>query len=126
MMILIRLALLAIALYMYVSFFLVNADKDENAILYKIYMFLFIFLFNFLFQFFSHINSATKCSINDFIENSINHALIAVIAFDVYNDLTHVGFYKEYDTQQKNLMLVLLIVGFMSAIKIIELLIYNN
>ena len=125
-MILVRLVFLAIALYMFISLFLDNFDKEQNAIPYKIYMFLFIFLFNFLFQFFSHITSVKKVGINDYIESSINYALVAVIAFDIYSDLTHLGFYNGYDTQQKNLMLVLLIIGFMAAIKIIELLISNN
>lgn len=123
MLILIRLVFLAIALYMFVSLFLENFDNPKNAIPYKIYIFLFVFLLNFLFQFFTHITNLKKVPINEFIESSINDALIAVIAYDIYNNLTYLNFYKAYNTQQKNLMLVLLIIGFITVIKVVELLI---
>lgn len=126
MLVLARFVFLAIVLYMFISLFMDNFDDRHNAISYKIYLFLFVFIINFMFQVVGNLIGSKKLIINEFIETSINNALLAVIAFDVYNDLVYNKFFKSYNNQQKILVLVLLIVGFMTTIKILELLISSS
>lgn len=121
-----RLILTAIVLFMFISLFLDDFEDRHNAISYKIYLFLFIFIINFLFQFFTNLVNSKKIIISEFIEVSINNSLIAVIAFDVYNDLAISNYFAKYNRDQKILVMVLLIVGFMATIKILELLISAN
>ena len=125
-MILARLIFMAICLYLFITFFLNNFDDRQNSISYKVYLFLFIFIIQFLFQIFTNLLSSVKISINDLIESSINNAIVAVLAYDVYNDLVYNKFFITYNNQQKTLILVLLIIGFMTAIKIVQLLINSN
>ena len=126
MLILARLIFMAFTLYMFISIFLDNFDDRKNAIPYKIYLFLFVFIVQFLFQVFSNILSASKIPISELIESAISNALIAVIAFDIYNDLVYDKFFRTYNNQQKTLIIVLLIIGFMTTIKILQLLINSN
>jgi len=121
-----KLLFMAITLYMFVSLFLDNFDDRQNAISYKIYLFLFIFIMQFLFQIFTNIINSNKIAVNEIIETSINNALLAIIAFDIYNDLVYNNFFRTYNHQQKILILILLIIGFMTTIKILELLISSN
>lgn len=126
MLILARLIFTAITLYMFISLFLENFDDRQYAIPYKIYLFLFIFLTHFLFQILSNLFKSSKISITDSIESAINNALIAVIAFDIYNDLVYDKYFRTFNNQQKTLTLVLLIIGFMTSIKLLQLLINSN
>jgi len=126
MFVLARLLFMAITLYMFVSLFLDNINDRQNAIAYKIYLFLFVFIIQFLFQVFTNLVNSTKFAINEIIETSVNNALIAIIAFDIYNDLVYNNFFITYNNQQKILILILLIIGFMTGIKILELLISSN
>lgn len=126
MLVLARLLFLAISLYMFISLFLDNFDDRHNAIAYKIYLFLFVFIIQFLFQIFSNLINAQKFAMDELIETSINNALLAIIAFDVYNDLSYNKYFSNYkEKQQKILILILLIIGFMTAIKFLQLLITN-
>ena len=126
MLILARLFFMAIALYMFISLFLENFDDRQYAIPYKIYLFLFIFLIQFLFQILSNLLYSSKISIYESVESAINSALISVIAFDIYNDLVYDKFFRTFNNQQKTLTLVLLIIGFMTSIKLLQLLINSN
>lgn len=125
MLVLARLLILAITLYMFVSLFLDNFDDRHNAIAYKIYLFLFVFIMQFLFQIFSSLINSSKIYMDEIIETSINNALLTIIAFDIYNDLVYNNYFKTYNHQQKILILILLIIGFMTAIKFLQLLINN-
>lgn len=125
MLVIIRLLILSITLYMFISLFLDDFQDRHNAIAYKIYLFLFVFIIQFLFQFFTNVMQSQKILIDEIIETSINNALLAVIAYDVYNDLAFNGYFKIYNSQQKILILILLIIGFMTAIKFLQLLISN-
>ena len=125
MFILIRLLVLAITLYMFISLFLENFEDRHNAIAYKIYLFLFIFIIQFLFQIFTNLIQSEKIIIDQIIETSINNALLAVIAFDIYNDLYYNNYFRTFNNQQKILILILLIIGFMTIIKFLQLLISN-
>lgn len=126
MIVLARLIFMAITLFMFINLFLDNIDDRKNSIAYKIYLFLFVFIIQFLFQIFTNLINTNKIAINVLIETSINNSLLAVIAFDVYNDLVYNGFYKSFSAQQKTLMLVLLIISFMAVVKILQLLISSN
>ena len=125
MFLIVKLAFMTILLYMFVNLFLINFDDKKNAISYKLYLFLFIFLINFLFQIFANLINNKKITINELFTISINNALISVIAFDVYNDLSYNNFFINLNDHQKILVLILLIIGFIGSIKIVELLINN-
>jgi hypothetical protein len=120
-----KLLILAITLYMFVSLFLDNFDDRHNSIAYKIYLFLFVFIIQFLFEIFTNLINSKKIAMDEIIETSINNALLAVIAFDIYNDLVYNNYFSAYNHQQKILILILLIIGFMTAIKFLQLLISN-
>lgn len=126
MLVLVRLLIMAVTLYMFVSLFLDNFDDRKNAIAYKIYLFLFVFIIQFLFQIFANLINSKKIIMDELIETSINNALLAIISFDVYNDLVYNNFFRSYTKQQKILILILLIIGFMTAIKFLQLLISSN
>ena len=126
MIVIVRLILIAISLYLYINIFLTDIEDRRNSIAYKTYLFLFVFIINFLIQLFGNLIYKSKLSISYIIETSVNNSLLAVIAFDVYNDLVYNGFYKNYNKHQRTLILILLIIGFMTAIKILELLISSN
>jgi hypothetical protein len=126
MTILIRLFITGIALFFYLSIFLPHLGDKSNAISYKIYMFLFIFILQFLLYFVTNRALANKNTINQLVESSINNALLAVIAFDVYRDLDADNMYNGMNEHQKIISLVLLIVGFMATVKIVQLLLTNN
>ncbi len=127
MTILIRLFITGIALFFYLSIFLPDFEDRSNAIPYKLYMFLFVFIIQFILYFFTNATTTTnKSSLNQIIESSINNALLAVIAYDVYNDLYFNKIFINMNEHQRIISLVLLIVGFMTTVKIIQLLITNN
>ena len=126
MLVLAKLFLMAIALFMFINLFLSDFEDKKNAVSYKIYLFLFVFVLNFMFQIFSNIVNQVKISMSELIEQSINNSLIAVIAFDLYRDLSYNGFYSNYNHDQKTLVLILLIIGFIATIKVLELLISSN
>lgn len=126
MLVLAKLVFMAVALFMFINLFLSDFEDKRNAISYKIYLFLFVFVLNFMFQIFSNLINRVKISMNELIEMSINNALLAVIAFGTYDDLSHNGFFNQYSQHQKTLIMVLLIIGFMATIRVLELLIMSN
>lgn len=79
-----------------------------------------------MFQIFANLMNNIKISIVELIDDSINNSLLAVIAFSIYSDLTYEGFFKEYSHDKKTMILVLLIIGFITTVKILELLISSN
>jgi len=126
MLVLARLVFIAVSLFMFISLFLTDFEDKKNAISYKIYLFLFVFVLNFMFQIFANLINKIKISMDELIEMSINNALLSVVAFSVYDDLSYNGFFNQYNHYQKSLILILLIIGFISTIKILELLITSN
>lgn len=126
MLVLARLVFIAVSLFMFINLFLSDFEDKKNGISYKIYLFLFIFVLNFMFQIFSDLINKVKISIDEIIEMSINNALLSVVAFSVYDDLSYNGFFNQYNHYQKSLILILLIIGFITTIKILELLITSN
>lgn len=126
MIVLARLVFIAVSLFMFINLFLSDFEDKKNAISYKIYLFLFIFVLNFMFQIFANLINGVKISMDEVIESSINNGLIAVIAFGIYGDLSENGFFNQYNKNQKSLILILLIIGFITTIKVLELLITSN
>ena len=125
MSILIKLFLTAIALYFYLNNFVDNINDRQYAIPIKIYLFIFVFIIQFLISFITNVNGKDKITIGAIIEDSVNNALLSIVAFDVYNDLIYQKYYQGLNSHQQILVLILLIIGFMSAIKILQLLITN-
>lgn len=121
-----RLLFIAVSLFMFIGLFLTDFEDKKNAISYKIYLFLFVFVLNFMFQIFANLINKIKISMDELIEMSINNALLSVVAFSVYDDLSYNGFFNQYNNYQKSLILILLIIGFIATIKILELLITSN
>jgi len=126
MLVLAKLVFMAVSLFMFINLFLYDFEDKKNAISYKIYLFLFVFILNFMFQIFANLINNIKISINEIIESSINNSLLAVIAYGIYSDLSYDKFFDRYDHSQKILILILLIIGFITTIKILELLISSN
>jgi hypothetical protein len=63
---------------------------------------------------------------NEAIELAVRDALIAVIAYDIYNDLIYNKFFSTYDSNQKIIILTLLVVCFLTTIKLFELFVALN
>jgi hypothetical protein len=122
MILLLRLIFTGIALFFFVSFFLENFDDRQNSIIYKLYLFTFIFLLQVILNVFNNIFNKEKITVNAIMETAINNALLAIIAFDVYNDLVYEGFYKGYNNYQRICVLVLLILAFITTVKMLQLL----
>lgn len=126
MLVLARLVFITVSLFMFINLFLSDFEDKKNAISYKIYLFLFVFVLNFMFKIFSDLLNKVKISMDEIIEMSINNALLSIVAFSVYDDLSYNGFFNQYNHYQKSLILILLIIGFIATIKILELLITSN
>jgi hypothetical protein len=122
MILLLRLIFTGIALFFFVALFLENFDDRKNSIVYKLYLFTFIFLLQIVLNVFNNIFNKEKITLNSIMETAINNALLAVIAFDVYNDLVFEGFYKGFNIYQKIATLVLLILAFITTVKMLQLL----
>ena len=103
-----------------------NISDRKLAIPHKIYLFLFIFIVQFLINFFTNVNDKETITLGQIIEDAVNNALLAVIAFDVYNDLVYLNYYKELNPHQQITILIFLIIGFMTAVKILQLLITSK
>jgi len=126
MILLLRLLITGIALFLFVLTYLQDFDNRQNALPYKLYLFLFMFLFQVTINIFNNFIVNKKLSLNAIVENSVNTALISVISYDIYNDLVYNGFYRTLDKTQKTAVLVLLIMGFITSIKMLEMLITTN
>ena len=122
MILLIRLIFTGIILFFFVAFFLENFEDRKNSIIYKLYLFTFIFLLQVILNIFNNIFNKEKITVNSIMETAINNALLAVIAYDVYNDLIYEKFYIGYNKYQKISILVLLILAFITTVKLLQLL----
>ncbi len=119
-----RLIFIAIFLYIYVITFIDDtkiSERNDNNLSDKLYLFLFMFIIQFLSHMFTNLLSGTKIIINSLVDSSINSALLAVIAYDVYYDLRFKDFFSNYSPNQKQITLTLLIVAFVTGIKVINL-----
>ena len=126
--ILFKLFLIGICLYLYLSIFIDDVSSKEYAIAHKLYLFLFIFILQFLILLINSIISKQNIlkSIEENYTEAINNALLAVIGYDVYGDLIEKNYYANLSSQQKILMLILLIIGFMASVKVLECLVTSN
>ena len=122
MILLLRLIFTGIVLFFFVAFFLENFEDRKNSIIYKLYLFTFIFLLQVILNIFNNIFNKEKITVNSIMETAINNALLAVIAYDVYNDLIYEKFYSGYNKYQKISVLVLLILAFITTVKLLQLL----
>lgn len=122
MILLLRLIFTGIVLFFFVAFFLENFDDRKNSIIYKLYLFTFIFLLQVILNVFNNIFNKEKITVNSIMDTAINNALLAVIAYDVYNDLIYEGFYEKYTQYQRIAVLVLLILAFITTVKLLQLL----
>lgn len=121
-----RLIYISVLLFILFVLFLNNFDNKHNILSYKIYLFLFVFIINFLYTFFANLFNQKKINIKELIRVSVDYALISVISFSVYNDLEINNTFINFTHEQKILILVLLIIGFITTIKILELIISSN
>ncbi|AYV80098.1 MAG: hypothetical protein Gaeavirus9_8 [Gaeavirus sp.] len=81
-----------------------------------------MFLLQVTLNIFSNIFNREKISVNSIIDTAINNALLSVIAYDVYNDLVFNDFYKTCNKLQKTSILVVLVLSFITAVKLLQLL----
>lgn len=126
MILLFRLLITGITLFLFVTYFMDNFDDKRNTIIYKLYLFLFIFLLQVMINIFNNIFGQEKVSLNNIIDTAINNALISVISYDIYNDLVYNGFFNGLSKFQKTSILILLIIGFITSIKLLQMLLSST
>ena len=117
-----KLIITGFLLFLFVTFFLDNVDYKDNIIWYKLYIFLFMFFIQIIVSFVNSIFTKEVISYPELIDVSITNALLTVIAFDVYGDLVIQKYIDNLTQSQKNLLLVLLVIGFMVSIRLIQML----
>jgi hypothetical protein len=122
MILLLRLLFTGILLFFYIAFFLENFNDDNNSIIYKLYLFAFVFLLQIILNIFDNVFNKEKITLNSIMDTAVNNALLAVIAFDVYHDLIYKKFYEGYTHYQKITVIVLLILTFITTVKMLQLL----
>ena len=105
--------------------FFIDLDDRSNVFVYKIYLFLFIFFIQFILTIISMLIT-NQIDFNEAIELAVRDALIAVIAYDIYNDLIYNKFFLTYNSSQKIIILTLLIICFLTIIKLFELFVALN
>ena len=71
---------------------------------------------------FNNLCSGEKITMNYIMDTAVNNALLAVIAFDVYGDLTYQKVITFQNKYQQIAVLVLLIIGFIATVKLLQLL----
>jgi hypothetical protein len=122
MILLLKLVITAITLFLFITLYLPDFDDRRNSLMYKLYLFLFMFLLQSTIGIFNNFFADKKISFNTVIENAVNNSLITVISYDIYNDMVYNGFYRGTDANQKTAVLVILIMGFITSIKLLEML----
>lgn len=122
MILLLRMIFTGIALFFLILFFLENFDERNNAIIYKLYIFTFVFLLQVILNIFNNLFNGDKITLNYIMDTAVNNALLAIIAFDVYGDLTYKKVLNFQNKYQQIAILVLLILGFIATIKLLQLL----
>ena len=122
MILLLRIIFTGIALFFFTAFFLENFDQRDNAIVYKLYLFTFVFLLQVILNIFNNLYNKDKITLNSVMDTAVNNALLAVIAFDVYGDLTYQNLIKTDNKYHNIAVLVILILAFITAVKLLQLL----
>ena len=122
MILLLRIIFTGIALFFFTALFLENFDNRDNAIVYKLYLFTFVFLLQIILNIFNNLFNKDKITLNSIMDTAVNNALLAVIAFDVYGDLTYQKILNFNNKYQQIAVLILLILGFITTIKLLQLL----
>ena len=125
MLLLARLLIIGISLFLFLIYVLNNFDTKDNVILNKIYIFAFIFFIQIITNLISNIFSNDKIPLDVIINLSINNALLGVVAFDIFENLEQNGNYLTFTKEHKALILVLLIVAFITSIRLIQMLFEN-
>lgn len=122
MILLFRILFTAIFLFFFITIFLENFQERDNAIVYKLYIFTFVFILQIILNIFNNIFNKDKITLNSVMDTAVNNALLAVIAFDIYGDLTYQKVINLNNKYQSVFVLVLLIVGLITTVKLLQLL----
>lgn len=122
MILLLRMIFTGIALFFFILFFLENYNDRNNAIIYKLYIFTFVFLLQVILNIFNNLFIGEKLTLNYIMDTAVNNALLAVIAFDVYGDLTYTKMLNFENKYQQITVLVLLMLSFIATVKLLQLL----
>jgi hypothetical protein len=125
MLLLARLLIIGISLFLFLIYVLNNFDTKDNVIFNKIYIFAFIFFIQIITNIISNIFSNTKIPLDEIINLSINNALLGVVAFDIFGNLEDSGHYLTFTKEHKAFILVLLILAFITSIRLIQMLFEN-
>lgn len=122
MILLTKLLALGILLFAFVLIVLDNFDDRRNAIAYKLYIFVFVFFVIITLGILDNVYSGANLKLNHIVDNAINNGILSILAYDVFNDQIYNGFYKNYNNYQRILTLVILIIGFITSVKLLQLL----
>lgn len=123
----IDLVFLFIYLYTILFFELPNVETD-NYIHHKFFLFIALFVFTFVTQIISKIRNNCRIDQLDIMNHSIHVATIGIIGYSVYTDLNTMEWSKDYINNMITskyslfLMIAVIMVLFISTIKIIRLL----
>ena len=84
MILFVELLVIGILLFFFVTFFLDNIENEDNAIWYKLYIFLFMFFIQIIISFINSLFTNDVINYSELIDMSISNSLLTVIAFEVY------------------------------------------
>jgi hypothetical protein len=122
MILLLRMLITGIALFFFTNMFLEDISNRNNGIVYKLYIFTFVFLLQIILNVFNTLFNGDKITLNHIMDTAVNNALLAVIAYDVYGDLKYQNLITASGKYQQSTVLVLLIISFITTVKILQLL----
>ena len=129
MILLTKLLFTGLILYFVIILFFDRFDTYPNSsdsILFKLYLFLFVFMLQFTVSVTSNLYCTEQHSLSYIVDTALSSSLCGVVAYDIHIDLIYQGFYKNYDVYQRALMLVMLIILFITTLKLLQVLFTNN
>lgn len=113
---------LMVGVYLFSGYVLLQ-NSDE--ILNKFYTFFFIFMFQFVLMTLESILAKEQFNFGAIMDTCVKYGLVSVIAYDTYGDLRrkHTMYFDNLTMYQKTLVLAVLIVAFVTVIRIVQILI---
>jgi hypothetical protein len=113
---------LMIGVYFFSGYVLLENSDD---IMNKFYTFFFVFLFQFCMMALESVLAKESFNMANIIDVCVKYGLLSVIAYDTYGDLRrkHVVFFNNLTIYQKTLVLSLMIVAFVTVVRVVQMLI---
>ncbi len=104
------------------KFLNINDKSNVNKnLLYKLYLFIYVFLLLATTDMITNLILKQPINIENTISSSINSAFIAIFAYVTYDELMYNNFFKDYSNEQNVSTLILLIILFISSVKVVQM-----